>query len=198
SGLADEGALLRKSGMQPGQTLILTKAIGTGALFAAAMRGKARGRWIDLALAAMQVSQQAAGDILRAHGATAMTDVTGFGLLGHLAEMARASAVDAVIDPASVPVLPGARDCIAAGIVSSLQPENLRQARVVAGDRTGREDDMALLVDPQTAGGLLAALPADSAVAAISALREGGYVDAAAIGRVIRRDGLDARIRLES
>lgn len=196
NGVADERSLTRKSGMQPGQALIVTKAIGTGTLFAAAMRGKARGRWIDAALTSMLVSQRKAGEILRSNGATAVTDVTGFGLLGHLAEMASASVVDAVVDPGAVPVLAGARDCIAAGIVSSLQPENLRHVRAIAGDRSGGEHDIALLADPQTAGGLLAAVPAERARDAVTALQVAGYGDAAIIGRVTAREGPDVRIQV--
>ena len=196
NGVAAEGTLLRKSGMRPGDTLILTKAIGTGVLFAAAMRGRARGRWLDAATAAMLVSQRDAARILRASGATAMTDVTGFGLLGHLVEMAKASGVDAAIDPAAVPVLAGARECVAAGLSSSLQPANLRLVRSVIGAGAGDVATLNLLVDPQTAGGLLAAVPADKVRAAITALQAAGHGEAAAIGRAVDRSGRDLSIAL--
>jgi selenide,water dikinase len=94
NGLIDErlAGVLTKGGMRPGDALILTKPIGTGTLFAAHARLKARGRWIDAALESMQVSNRAAMPCLIAHGATACTDLTGFGLLGHLVEMTRPSA----------------------------------------------------------------------------------------------------------
>ncbi len=100
NGLIDEqlAGVMRKGGMRPGDVLILTKPIGTGTLFAAHARLKARGRWIDAALDSMQVSNRAAVPCLIAHGATACTDLTGFGLLGHLVEMTRPSGVDAELE----------------------------------------------------------------------------------------------------
>lgn len=89
-GVAAEAEVMRKSGLAPGQALLLTKGVGTGAIMAAwgARRGAA-GRWVSGALASMRLSSGPAVDCLRQHGATACTDVTGFGLLGHLVEMAR-------------------------------------------------------------------------------------------------------------
>ncbi|MGS0468296.1 selenide, water dikinase SelD [Cobetia marina] len=104
-----------KGGMQSGEVLILTKAIGTGTLLAANARLEARGRWIDAALESMQQSSQQAANILRAHQASASTDVTGFGLLGHLVEMTRASGVDAELEIDALPILDGAEDCVARG-----------------------------------------------------------------------------------
>ena len=97
NGLVDASmaTVLRKGGLRPGDALLLTKPIGTGTLFAAHARLKARGRWIDAALDSMQVSNRAAMPVLIAHGATACTDLTGFGLLGHLVEMTKPSGVDA-------------------------------------------------------------------------------------------------------
>lgn len=86
---------MTKAGLQPGQVLLLTKPLGTGTLLAGAMKGRAKGRWLSGALQAMQVSSADASAVLRAHGCHAATDVTGFGLLGHVAEMARASQVRA-------------------------------------------------------------------------------------------------------
>lgn len=188
NGLARPEALLKKSGLQPGQTLILTKALGTGALFAADMRRKAKGRWIEAALASMRRSNRAAAACLRAHGATAMTDVTGFGLLGHLLEMVHASSVDVDLALARVPLLPGLLDVMQHGIFSSLQPQNVRLRRAVRNhEAANAHPRYAALFDPQTAGGILAGVPPDRAPTCVQQLRALGYADAAALGAVAPR-----------
>jgi selenide,water dikinase len=188
NGLIDErlDGVMRKGGMRPGDVLILTKPIGTGTLFAAHARLAARGRWIDAALASMQVSNRAAVPCLIAHGATACTDLTGFGLLGHLVEMTRPSGVDAEIELAALPLLDGAAETAAAGILSSLQPANVRLRRALRNQAEAlAHPAYPLLFDPQTAGGLLASVPAGNADACIVALRALGYTRAARIGRVL-------------
>ncbi|MGB1110617.1 MAG: selenide, water dikinase SelD, partial [Gammaproteobacteria bacterium] len=199
NGLIGKDNLLCKGGMRPGDVLILTKPIGTGTLFAADMRGKAKGRWVDGAVESMLVSSQQAASILHDHGATACTDVTGFGLLGHLVEMTRASAVDVNLELASIPVLDGAEQIVAAGILSSLQPQNVRLRRAVR-DVESLSDHARypLLFDPQTAGGLLASVPADEADSCLIRLREAGYADAAIIGAVAERSGDEAPIHVLS
>src|SRR4029450_1829314 len=99
----------RKGGLKPGDGLILTKPLGTGTLLAADMRGKAKARWGMAAIAHMGQSNRKAAEILRRHGVHAATDVTGFGLLGHLIEMVRASEVDVTVAIDRVPLLEGAR-----------------------------------------------------------------------------------------
>ncbi|KAL4433704.1 hypothetical protein ABPG75_000145 [Micractinium tetrahymenae] len=187
-GSAPRDAILRKGGMQPGQALILTKPIGTGTLLAAEMRGGSKGRWVEAATDMMLQSNAPAVPVLRRHGATACTDVTGFGLLGHLAEMARASRVLASVDAAAVPLLEGARECAAAGHLSSLHADNARAAAAVQGGALegggAGATTFALLVDPQTSGGLLAAVPADAAERCVAELREAGYASAAVVGHV--------------
>lgn len=185
NGLADRERLLRKGGMQPGDRLILTKPIGTGTLFAADMRQKARGRWIDAALKSMVQSNRAAALCVHQHGATACTDVTGFGLLGHLVEMTKPSGVDVELMLSAVPFLDGALDTVRLGILSSLQPQNVRLRRAVRDVNTFAQDErFPLIFDPQTAGGLLASIPADKADACLAALRQLGYDRAAIIGSV--------------
>ncbi|MBX3588928.1 MAG: selenide, water dikinase SelD [Ramlibacter sp.] len=188
NGLVDDNlkGVMRKGGMRPGDVLLLTKPLGTGTLFAAHALAAARGRWIDAALQSMQVSNRAGSQILRTHGATACTDVTGFGLLGHLVEMTRPSGVDAELQLSALPLLDGALDCVAAGMVSSLQPANVRLRRAIRNQDVFVSDPRyPLLFDPQTAGGLLASVPADQAAACLAALREAGYASAAFIGRVL-------------
>ena len=187
NGLIDEqmDGVMRKGGMLPGDVLLLTKPIGTGTLFAAHARHAAKGRWIDAALKSMVVSNQAGAQILRAHGATACTDLTGFGLLGHLVEMTRPSGVDAELQLSALPLLDGAVECVQAGIVSSLQPANVRLRRALRNAEDFVKDPRyPLLFDPQTAGGLLASVPADRATDCIRALKASGYPQTAAIGRI--------------
>ncbi|MFM8609342.1 MAG: selenide, water dikinase SelD [Burkholderiaceae bacterium] len=187
NGLIDEhlDGVMRKGGMQPGDVLILTKPIGTGTLFAAHAQAKARGRWIDAALRSMIVSNRDGARILREHCATACTDLTGFGLLGHLVEMTRPSNVDAQLQLSALPLLDGAVDCVAAGIVSSLQPANVRLRRALRNAQDFVADPRhALLFDPQTAGGLLASVPGDRAGDCVAALKAAGYVHTAVIGRI--------------
>ena len=185
NGLVDPAAIWRKGGLKAGDRLVLTKPIGTGTLFAADMRRQAKGRWIDAAIASMVLSSQAAAACLRRHGASACTDVTGFGLIGHLIEMTRASGVNAVLELEAVPLLEGAAETVAAGILSSLQPQNLRLRRAVRDlERVARHPLFPLLFDPQTAGGLLAGVPADRADDCVAELRTQGYRSAAVIGWV--------------
>jgi selenide,water dikinase len=186
NGLADRDKILRKGGMRPGDRLILTKPLGTGTLFAADMRGDAKGRWIDSALTSMVKSNRIGSEILFARGATACTDVTGFGLLGHLVEMARPSEVDVELDLNALPLLDGALDCIRNGIFSSLQPQNVRLRRAIRSDLNGgRESELLpLIFDPQTAGGLLASVPEDEAEACVDALRKSGYPKSQIVGRI--------------
>ena len=193
--------MLTKGGMRPGDALILTKPIGTGTLFAAHKQFKAgfacKGRWIDAALESMQVSNRAALPILVAHGATACTDLTGFGLLGHLVEMTRPSAVDAELDLNALPLLTGAAECVAAGVLSSLQPANLRLRRALRNQEEAlAHPNYPLIFDPQTAGGLLASVPADTVDACLAALCAAGYPRAARIGRVLAQGEALEPIRL--
>ncbi len=188
NGLVDESmdSVMRKGGMRAGDVLLLTKPIGTGTLFAAREQLRAKGRWIEAALQSMMVSNLTGAQILTRHQATACTDLTGFGLLGHLVEMTRPSGVDAELQLSALPLLDGALECVQAGILSSLQPANVRlrralrdQAAFVAHPR------YPLLFDPQTAGGLLASVPADQVASCVAELRAGGYPHTVVIGRIL-------------
>ncbi|WP_217992085.1 selenide, water dikinase SelD [Caenispirillum bisanense] len=189
-GFAVTGALQgpgrSKGGLRPGEALVLTKPLGTGTLLAAAMRGRAKGRWVAAALDAMAEPNAAAAAAFTAAGVTGCTDVTGFGLLGHLVEMLEASGVDAEVDTATLPALDGAAETLAAGLVSSLHPANLRFAVAAEGAAVP-----ALLTDPQTAGGLLAGVPADRLDAVLAALPA-----ARVVGRVTPRAGTGPQVVL--
>ncbi len=197
NGLADPARLLRKSGMRAGDRLILSKPLGTGTLFAADMRLKAKGRWIDDALGCMMQSNRLAAECIHGHGATACTDVTGFGLLGHLVEMTKPSETDAEIELAALPLLDGALETIRMGIFSSLQPQNVRLRRAVRDvESTSKDERYPLVFDPQTAGGLLASVPEPSAGDCVAELRRLGYTRAAVIGRVLPQSNRLEPVRL--
>jgi selenide, water dikinase len=198
NGLVPRAAAIRKGGMRAGDALILTKPIGTGTLLAADMRGKAKARWVMGAIAQMIRSNGKAAEILRRHGVHAATDVTGFGLVGHLVEMVRASNVDVTVAIGRVPLIAGARETIAMGIFSSLQPQNVRLRRAIREVETvGRHPLYPLLFDPQTAGGLLAAVPLEAAQACVTALRAAGYTDATVIGFVSARSAALESVTLD-
>ena len=171
--------------MCPGDVLILTKPIGTGTLFAAHARLEAKGRWIDDALQSMRHSNRLGAECLRRFGATACTDLTGFGLLGHLVEMTRPSGVDATLYLSSLPILDGAEETVAAGILSSLQPANVRLRRAIRDAKvTVNNPRYPLIFDPQTAGGLLASIPANQADACVRELIALGYPRTCIIGSI--------------
>ena len=180
------GGVLAKNGLAPGEKLVLTKPLGTGAVLAGVMRGKTRAEHLLAAVDAMDASNATAAEVLRAHGASACTDVTGFGLAGHLTEMTRASGVGARIHTRAVPHLPGALRLFDAGVVSSLQTSNeqaLADFAVHGGSPAATT--ARVLADPQTAGGLLAGVPAEQAADCVAALVACGHVRAAVIGEVL-------------
>ncbi len=185
TGLIDRDCALLKRGMQAGDVLILTKAIGTGAIFAADMRARAKGVWVDAALESMLQSNAAAATSLHAHGARACTDVTGFGLFGHLLEMVGDDRLTVTLNADALPLLTGAVESIRAGFASSLQPDNERLARRAdVAPELVSHPNYPLLFDPQTAGGLLAAVPAAAVESCIRELNALGYERTAAIGTV--------------
>jgi selenide,water dikinase len=188
NGLIERDAVLRKGGLRAGDALILTKPIGTGALLAAHMRGKAKARWVIAAIEHMTRSNRVAGNILGAHGVHAATDITGFGLLGHLVEMVSASGVDATLILSEIPLLDGLKESITAGIFSSLQPQNVRLKRAIRNlDAAAAHELYPVLFDPQTAGGLLASVPMHRAESCLMTLKSAGYAAAVLIGVVAPR-----------
>jgi selenide,water dikinase len=182
--------LFGKAGLRPGDRLVLTKPLGTGTLLAGFMRGRARSDDVELAVRSMDTSNAPALAVLERFAVSALTDVTGFGLLGHLSEMLRASATGARVDAAALPALPGALELLAAGVTSSLHRTNLSSVAGFAVADGVTPARLALLVDPQTSGGLLAGVPAAAAAGCVLALVEAGYPDACVIGEVTARERL--------
>jgi selenide,water dikinase len=186
-GEVDLDRILTNAGLRAGETLVLTKPLGTGAISTAIKRGQASHQSVDAAVASMtRLNAAAAHAALRA-GATGATDVTGFGLLGHLAKMAEASAVDVEVDAGAVPLLPGVTGLVAAGVVPGGTARNLAWVRprlhLVGG---ADEASLVVLADAQTSGGLLFGAPEAAAQQAVESLRAGGH-DASVIGRATGR-----------
>jgi selenide,water dikinase len=183
-GAAHPDRLLRKGGARPGDVLILTKRLGTGLLVSGSREGRTAPADLAGAIEAMRTLNRAAAEVLVANGIAAATDVTGFGLLGHGLEMARASGARLAFDAAAIPALPGALDLARAGVETDGAAHNRRfvadESHVAPG--VSREI-VALAHDPQTSGGLLASIPADRVAAVRAGLVDAG-VDQWRIGRV--------------
>ena len=197
TGRTRPGRLLRKGGLRPGDRLLLTKPLGTGVILAAEMRRLAPARVVTAAIGTMLQPAAEASACLAAYGATACTDVTGFGLLGHLLEMLTASDADVLLDPDRVPVLDGAMTLLHEGLASSLHAGNSIALSSLTGEAAQDPALAALLIDPQTAGGLLAGVPADRATDCLAELQRLGY-RAAEIGVVAPRSGGKPRVSLEA
>lgn len=191
--VASDLAPLQKGGGRAGDVLLLTKALGTGTILAGTADGRLPSRHRDAAVAHMLHSNRAAVSILRAHGARGCTDVTGFGLLGHALEMADASGAALTLRAGSAAALPGALDALALGIVSSLQRDNEAPlARMMLPSGAGSDPRVRLLCDPQTAGGLLAAVPESRALDCLRALQGAGFVAARQVGRLTDAEAASA------
>jgi selenide, water dikinase len=163
TGVIDPKRIITNAGAKPGDALVLTKPIGTGAINTAVKRGVARESTIEAAIHAMTTSAGPASKLMQDMGANACTDVTGFGLLGHAYEMAAASDVTLEIDASSVPLLPDVLELIAQGMLTRGDKNN----RTYVGNSVSIKDSVSgamqsALFDPQTAGGLLISLPKES------------------------------------
>jgi selenide,water dikinase len=187
TGVIHPDKVASNAGARPGDVIILTKPIGTGVISTGIKFAKTPPDTMAASLETMLTSGKAAAEAMREFEVKGATDVTGFALLGHAWELARASQVTIEIDSTRVPLLPGALDLAAAGLLTS-------------GDKTNREyvgqdveiaevvskEIRNLLYDPQTAGGLLISIPSDRSDALLAVLHE-TYPEAAPIGRVLER-----------
>jgi selenide,water dikinase len=187
TGTIDPRRVVTNRNARAGDALILTKPIGTGVISTGIKFGKASEEVMRASLETMLLAGREAALLMTGAGAHAATDVTGFALMGHAWEMARASGVTFEIESASVPLIPGALELAAAGLLTSGDKSNRRYVGedVRVSDGVGRELD-SLLFDPQTAGGLLISVAEESAAELLSRLRE-TYPDASLIGRVRER-----------
>jgi selenide,water dikinase len=185
-GELDPGASLRAlAGLRPGDRLILSKPLGTGVILAADMQGRAAGGWVRAAHASMARPNERAARVAAASDASGGTDVSGFGLAGHLGSLLRASAVSACLELRALPALEGALALLAAGRRSSFHAQNAEARSGVRITASGALEPAAeLLFDPQTSGGLLFGVAPERVEPALAALRAAGDVEAACIGRV--------------
>ena len=187
NGTIDKDTSFPKGPLQKNSVLILTKPLGTGMLLAADMRYLAKGNWIDEALMGMLLSNRDASRIIKKYNPAAVTDVTGFGLLGHLLEMfyhqTKEPGIDLHLYLGSLPKYSGVDNLIHQGISSSLQPENYRLRRALSNlNEVSNLKMMPLLFDPQTSGGLLVAIEEQHKEKCLMELRSNGYPDSRIIG----------------
>jgi len=158
TGLVHPKKILANGGAQPGDALVLTKPLGTGVISTAIKSGKAKSSWIDGAVQSMTTLNKQAAELIgkKQYRVHAMTDVTGFGLIGHARELALASTVALRFFTKDIPILPGALDCIRAGDIPGGLKANREFAECVVGYEASIAAELkTLLFDPQTAGGLL-------------------------------------------
>ncbi len=174
--------VLTNGGAHPGDAVVLTKPIGLGVISTAVKRDRAASEHVATAIEVMTALNAGARDAALEVGVHAATDVTGFGLLGHLREMCAASGVGAELDAAAVPVIDGVRELLADGMVAGGTQRNLAFVAPDVDFDSIAEPDQVLLADAQTSGGLLLAVAADRADALVRACRAHGTLAAARIG----------------
>lgn len=166
--------MVTNAGGRPGDALILTKPLGTGVICTALRVDEAQEEWIGAAVGSMLQLNKAASEAMLRHGASACTDVTGFGLLIHAHQMAQASGCSAEIESAFVPLLRGARECAEMGMFAGGLLRNLDHAQTFSTWEDVDETLVKLLVDPQTSGGLLIAIPEPKAQPLLADLERAG------------------------
>ena len=181
--VAPEG-VLTKQGLRPGDVLILTKPLGVGVVVTALKAGAAPPSVLEAATASMLRSNAVAAGVAVGAHATAATDVTGFGLLGHLRSLLDTSRVAAALDVSAIPLLAGAAGLVAAGHVPGGTARNLDWCAPLLDDAAVEAPLLALLADPQTSGGLLFGVAEASVDDVLATLRDTGH-DAAAIGQAM-------------
>ena len=189
TGIIHPDKVLANQGAKAGDRLLFTKALGTGVIATAIKKGTAKQAWIDAAVASMTTLNKAAAEVITGQASKAwavhsMTDITGFGLIGHAREMAKASEVSLRIFSSRVPLIEGAIDCVRAGHIPGGLKANREFAECQVEYESGISEELkTLLFDPQTAGGLLISVAEKDATGLMHALHEAG-VPAMEIGEV--------------
>jgi selenide,water dikinase len=186
TGLVHPSKILANGGAKSGDALVLTKPLGTGVIATAIKNAKAESAWIDAATRSMTTLNRQAAEVIaeKEYGVHAMTDITGFGLIGHAREIALASHVALTFFSKDIPVLPGALDCIRAGYIPGGLKANREFAECAVGYESPIDEDLkTLLFDPQTSGGLLISLASDQCAKLLLDLRN-AEIPAHRIGQV--------------
>ncbi|MDQ2977521.1 MAG: selenide, water dikinase SelD [Acidobacteriota bacterium] len=187
TGVIDPEKIATNAGARPGDVIILTKPIGTGVISTGIKFEKTTPEIAASSVETMLMPGRYAAEAMREFGVKGATDVTGFALIGHAWEMAKASKVTIVIEPGAVPLLEGASELAAAGLLTSADKTNREYVgKELKIDRAVDENLVKLLFDPQTAGGMLISIPSGRADDLLKRLRE-NYPQAATIGRVLER-----------
>jgi selenide,water dikinase len=190
TGAVDPARVLTNAGARPGDTLLLTKALGTGVIATALKFGRAPERSVNAAIASMTTLNRAAGEAMRAMPSDAVhacTDITGFGLMGHAVEMGAASGCRLEFELAAIPFLEGAEELAQKNLPGGGR-SNREHFETAVRARTDEPDRLTLLYDAQTSGGLLIAVDSRMAAALLEKLRESG-TPAARVGRVVHGPG---------
>ena len=184
-GVVEPGRQVSNAGAKPGDVLVLSKPIGTGIITTAGKQGVVDPGVMAGAVETMAALNKPGALAMQRVGVNAATDITGFGLLGHLKSMVKGSGVAAEINLAAVPALPGARELLENGVAPGGTHRNVSSVNdAVTWDAALTDEDRLLLCDAQTSGGLLMSVPADRADALAAALQEEGAPCAAVVGRV--------------
>ena len=186
--------ILTNAGAQPGDVLVLTKALGTGVLYTA-MRAELFPAGVAAAADSMATLNRYAAEVMEKYPTHACTDITGFGLLGHAFEMSSASGVDMEIDSQALPMLPEAPEAARMGLVPAGAYANREYLKQVTFETYIPVNIQDLCYDPQTSGGLLICLPADKASALLSELWAAGIGAAACIGRITGKGKGDIHVK---
>jgi selenide, water dikinase len=196
TGTIDPHKILRKEDAKPGDKLVLTKPLGTG-IIATALKGEMASRKaIERIIRSMSTLNKQASEVMRSVGVHACTDITGFGLIGHAAEMIEGTAVGMIIQAGSVPVFEEAQELAAQGMVPGGLNRNREYRKSIVDISPGVTEFQAeILFDPQTSGGLLIAVSPEKAAVLLNKLHESGVSEAAIIGEITEKH--QGRIKVE-
>ncbi len=195
TGLVEPGRQVTNAGARPGDRLVLTKPLGSGIITTAGKNGVADPDAMSRAIEVMATLNNAASEAMMDVGINACTDITGFGLLGHLQSMVEASGVSARVHLSKLPLIEGTRDLAQAGVAPGGTHRNLESVeKVTSWDDSITQEDKLILSDAQTSGGLLIAVPGEKLPQLMESLSSRGVEEAAVVGEVVERDDAELHV----